>query len=146
MKKSTLSTILTTALFAIIGSFFNCSAVGATEVESSKYDVYCHSRYLDRIGRINRSQTISINGIRNPLYCTFEDKEGAIEDLKLEIPEILTEISSDFKLEEINSDNLEEYKAGLYNLPNENTFSQDTNLQRIKLVTFFDIFENYQKK
>lgn len=145
MKKSTLSTILTTALFAIIGSFFNCSAVGATEVESSKYDVYCHSRYLDRIGRINRSQTILINGIRNPLYCTFEDKEGAIEDLKLEIPEILTEISSDFKLEEINSDNLEEYKAGLYNLPNENTFSQDTNLQRIKLVTFFDIFENYQK-
>ena len=144
MKKVALFTITTVALLAFTESLFYRSAAAA-EKQGGQYDSYCHSQYLDGIGDINRRQKININDIENPIYCTFENDQDALDGLKEKIPEILLEISSRFKLEEINSQNWEEYKDGLYRLPNDSIFAHDINQQRATLVAFFDIFENRQK-
>ena len=68
-----------------------------------------------------------------------------MNNLKKKVPEILLAISSQFRLDEINSQNWEEYRAGLYGLSSDSVFAHDTNQQRATLAAFFDIFENRQK-
>lgn len=145
MKEVALFTITTAAILAFTGSFF-CRSAAAAEKQSGQYDSYCRSRYLDGIGDINRRQKISINSIENPIYCTFENDQDALNNLKKKVPEILLAISSQFRLDEINSQNWEEYRAGLYGLSSDSVFAHDTNQQRATLAAFFDIFENRQKK
>ena len=144
MKEVALFTITTAAILAFTGSFF-CRSAAAAEKQSGQYDSYCRSRYLAGIGDINRRQKISINSIENPIYCTFENDQDALNNLKKKVPEILLAISSQFRLDEINSQNWEEYRAGLYGLSSDSVFAHDTNQQRATLVAFFDIFENRQK-
>lgn len=144
VRKSTLSVSVVAALLAVSGPLF-CRPAAALDTQNNQYDSYCRNPLLEQIGDIDRSQVITINGIENPLYCTFTDAEEALTNIKIEASDILSEISSAFSLEEINANNWEEYFVGLYNLPVESEFAHDTNQQRNKLVAFFDIFENYQK-
>lgn len=144
MRKSTLSVSVVAALLAVSGPLF-CRPATALDAQLNQYDSYCRNPILDQVGDIDRSQTVTINGVENPLYCTFTNSEEALADIKVEAADILSEISSTFSLEEINIDNWEEYYTGLYNLPTESEFAQDANQQRNRLVAFFDIFENYQK-
>lgn len=83
--------------------------------------------------------------MENPLYCTFENNEAALEKLHEAVPEILEEISSEFSLEKLNSTNWEYYKYGALNLPTTSQFSSDNNLQKQTLNEFFDIYENKEK-
>lgn len=144
MNKVTLPLSVTAALLVISGPLF-CHPAAALDTQNNQYDSYCRNPLLEQIGSIDRSQTITVNGIENPLYCTFADRNEALSDIKIEAADILSEISSTFSLEEINANNWEEYFTGLYNLPVESEFAHDTNQQRNKLVAFFDLFENYQK-
>ena len=82
MKKVALFTITTAAILAFTGSFF-CRSAAAAEKQSGQYDSYCRSRYLDGIGDINRRQKISINSIENPIYCTFENDQDALNKVFL---------------------------------------------------------------
>lgn len=144
MRKTTLSISILVALLALSGPFF-CHPAMASNIQSNLYDTYCRTPILEQFGEIDRNQTIIIDNVENPLYCTFENNEAALEKLHEAVPEILEEISSEFSLEKLNSTNWEYYKYGALNLPTTSQFSSDNNLQKQTLNEFFDIYENKEK-
>ncbi len=143
MNKKTLS-IPVAALLAISGSFF-CPSTMALEIKENPYDSYCRTPILEQFGEIDRTQTVTINGIENPLYCTFTDNDAALEKLKDSVPEILSEISEKFSLGELNANNWKSYKYGALSLPETSKFADEANEQRRTLAQFFDIYEDVEK-
>lgn len=142
--------VKTIKLLALIGVvllsetlFFLPTKALATKKESSSPDDYCKPLLLKGIGEIDRNQTVNINGMSNPIYCTFKDKVRAVADLKKKIPEILSEIATSSSLKELSDKNWDEYRIGLQNLPSRNTFADERNIERKTLEQFFDIYENY---
>ena len=99
---------------------------------------HCDSPILKQFGKIDREQTVIIEGKINPLYCTFTDESYALKQLRNRIPNTLNLISSKHSLKEINKSNIVEYKKILNSLSDNSEFFQnDEELQNFK--SFIDI-------
>lgn len=144
MKKSILFTLLTTALLGISGSFFY-NPVKALDTQNNPYDSYCRTPHLEQFGDIDRSQAVIINGIENPLYCTFVDSEAALAKLREIAPDVLLEIANTFSFSELNNENWKDYKYAAKNLPENSEFWSETNEQAKILSEFFDIYEDTER-
>ena len=90
-------------------------------------------------------ETVFINDMPNKLYITFESQSEAIEGIKELIPELLLELASQYNLEELNNSNWIQYEDCMYQYREK---CNDLSLlnQMDELVSFFDIYENYDKK
>lgn len=93
----------------------------------------CQGDFFAQYGDIDAARTIIINGVENPLFCEFVDPSSALNNLKNAESTSLKEIALNYDLEELSSDNWEEYQAASY----------DSGSQT--LVDFFDIYENTKK-
>lgn len=94
---------------------------------------------LKKLGSISVKKVLLINGEENPLFCTFDDPEEAMTNLKNEIPDFLTDLSEKYSLPELNDDSWEEYRSSLVQEKDEvNEISSEMAL----LSSFFDIYEN----
>lgn len=89
-------------------------------------------------------ETVFINDMPNKLYITFESQSEAIESIKELIPELLLELASQYNLEELNNSNWIQYEDCMYQYREK---CNDLSLlnQMDELVSFFDIYENYDK-
>ena len=105
---------------------------------------HCDSPLLKQFGKIDREQTVVIEGKINPLYCTFVDEDYALRQLRSRVPNTLDLISSKHSLKEINKSNIVEYKKILNSLSDNSEFFQnDEELQNLK--SFIDIYEGYNR-
>ena len=105
---------------------------------------HCDSPLLKQFGKIDREQTVVIEGKINPLYCTFADEDYALRQLRSRVPNTLNLISSKHSLKEINKSNIDEYKKILNSLSDNSEFFQnDEELQNFK--SFIDIYEGYNR-
>lgn len=141
MKKTILSTLIITSAIAIPLAGINTSPQKADAI--SKYETYCNSQNLAKLGEIRRTDVIIINGQENPLYCTFSNKDEAIKNLKSLAPNILSYLQAEFKLGPINSENWKEYQTGFISLSATNEILKNEEESGI-LESFFDIYENYE--
>lgn len=89
-------------------------------------------------------EIVFINDMPNKLYITFESQSEAIESIKELIPELLLELASQYNLEELNNSNWIQYEDCMYQYREK---CNDLSLlnQMDELVSFFDIYENYDK-
>jgi hypothetical protein len=138
MKNKRASTAIL-CLLTISGLF--CDPVWASNINNGEEE-YCQTEILNLFGEINREQTITINGVKNPLYCTFVNQDDALAKLRKLASGILSEISSLYGLGEINDNNWEYYQYAALNLPKTSKYYSEDNLQREILADFFDIYEN----
>lgn len=156
MKKSVL-TILT-LLFGI--TYFGVSNISAAELTennnlisgtkiyekstlTSEEESHCASSIFDNIGSITKNKYVKINGVNNPLYCTFTNQNQALENIKLETSNLLTVLSNEYDLDSLNSSNWKEYQSKMnefFTIPTDDY--NESNEEFIKLRAFFDIYEN----
>ncbi len=133
------------AICTLLSGIAYTGQITALEVKSENltmnYGDYCNSSLLDGLGNIVRDSTININGIENPLYCTFDNKNDAIQKLQERIPTILSVIANVYKLESISDKNWEEYRVGMQELLQDDILFESDEEFRI-LSAFFDIYEN----
>lgn len=105
---------------------------------------HCDSPLLKQFGKIDREQTVVIEGKINPLYCTFVNEDYALRQLRSRVPNTLDLISSKYSLKEINKSNIVEYKNILNSLSDDSEFFQNNDeLQNLK--SFIDIYEGYSR-
>lgn len=153
MKKSVL-TILT-LLFGI--TYFGVSNISAAELTennslisgtkiyekntlTSEEESHCASSIFDNIGSITKNKYVKINGVNNPLYCTFTNQNQALENIKLETSNLLTVLSNEYDLDSLNSSNWKEYQSKMnefFTIPTDDY--NESNEEFIKLRAFFDI-------
>lgn len=115
-----------------------------TKVEAKKdYSEYCNSPLLADLGNIKRNEAILIDGVENPLYCTFENRTESLERIQNKVPKILSAIAEKYSLEQINEDNWKSYKDGMYMLLDESKEFGEENIEFKTLRVFFDTYENY---
>lgn len=93
---------------------------------------------------IVEGEIVLINGIPNKLYKTFESQSEAIKQIKKYTPDILLEIADKYNLDELNDSNWMQYEACMYQYQ-EGSIDLNTSNQIDKLVSFFDMYENYDK-
>lgn len=141
MKKSILSTLIIASAIAIPLAGINTSSQKTDAI--NEYETYCNSQNLAKLGEIRRTDTIIINGQENPLYCTFNNKDEAIKNLKSLAPNILSYLQAEYKLAPINPENWQEYRTDFMSLSAKNEILK--NEEEIGyLESFFDIYENYE--
>lgn len=134
----------------VIGGLLLSPPIYATGVEPIGKNLefnntkHCDSPLLKQFGKIDREQTVVIEGKINPLYCTFVDEDYALRQLRSRVPNTLDLISSKHSLKEINKSNIVEYKKILNSLSDNSEFFQnDEELQNLK--SFIDIYEGYNR-
>ncbi|HAB66305.1 MAG TPA: hypothetical protein DCE23_02955 [Firmicutes bacterium] len=150
MKKGILFLGIMCTLISSTGLINQVNALGNTsdiiKAESKKdYKEYCNSLLLDGLGNVKRNEVILINGVENPLYCTFENKTDSLQKIQNKVPKILATIAKRYSLEPINEYNWQSYKDGMFMLLEETEeFGERSEEFRI-LAAFFDVYEDYDK-
>lgn len=117
------------------------------QVDAQKVDSngYCSINYLEGIGKIVPGSKIYLEGVENELYCTFEDGNQAIEDLKKAIPEYLTYLMEKYQLGSLTSENWKLYKNAMYcALEDTEMYNEQSNEYNV-LSSFLDIYEDYDR-
>lgn len=119
----------------------------AQEQENEESNTICNVD--ESIGKINRNNTITINGKKTAIFCTFENQGQALENIKRESKDLLNKIGNKYGFGSINDNNwrqyyevLESYMGVLYD---ENEWTEMLNDQYLKLRSFFDIYENVEE-
>lgn len=123
-------------LFSNIISIMNVDAKEQTEFVIQKENVaYNDTKYLADIDTISIKYSMQIEGEKNLLYPTFDNRESALSNIKKSASSLLERISAENNLDELCQDNWElYYNAVAVYTDNEN---------EIKLLkSFFDIYEN----
>ncbi len=118
------------------------SAMSVTDLEVGGEDKHCSSQSLNKIGEPITFSTITINGEENPLYCTFSNKESALEKFKALVPRLVDLAATVGGLDELSDDNWEEYRRFIgiatTDIETYKDFSDDLLISN----SFFDIYEN----
>lgn len=123
-------------LFSNIISIINVDAKEQTEFVIQKENVaYNDTKYLADIDTISIKYSMQIEGEKNLLYPTFDNRESALSNIKKSASSLLERISAENNLDVLCQDNWElYYNAVAVYTDNEN---------EIKLLkSFFDIYEN----
>lgn len=104
---------------------------------------------LDDIDSISTKEALVINGVQNELYCTFDNRDQAIEDLEDKIPTLLTTLKNNYNLSDLSDLNWEQYreKFMIYcdQLVANNLMTDSIQDEITVLRCFFDIYEGYQR-
>ncbi len=132
------------ALEAVNSTFseYKLEIIEKTELTNENID-HCTSTVLLDISDININRFVNINGIENPLYCTFENQVLALENIKKEASVLLGLLESRYKLSPLSNNNWKLYRIKMlefYTIPTEQY--NESNEDFIKLRAFFDIYEN----
>ena len=80
---------------------------------------------LRGIGSISVKQALMIDGEENDLFCTFDDPDAALSDLKAAIPEYLAFLKETYHLAEISLKNLDVYVEKKYDYEQQLTDAND---------------------
>lgn len=89
--------------------------------------------FFGQYGEIGVTRYITINGVENPLFCEFLNPASALNNFKKLEKASIDDISLKYGLDELSSENWEEYQAAAYESDSR------------ALVDFFDIYENTKK-
>ncbi len=130
-------------LLAII-TIINPSVVKAEEKVKEITGGICNIE--ESIGRVNKNNTIIINGKETEIFCTFENQAIALENIKIESKSFLSKMKDNYRLEELSTKNWNQYFELLHNftgvLYDEGKLTEDLGEEYRKLRRFFDIYEN----
>lgn len=105
-------------------------------VINDEYILFEKSVLLKDIGTISVKKSIIIDGEKNYLFPTFDDKENALKVFKEKANNILTKIKNNNGIAELSDDNWQEYYNLIYSLQGCDEREKDF------VVCFFDIYEN----
>lgn len=157
-KKGIIAFVLSFALFLQASSAFALDShqqpLDATEFASSIQPVSVNIQFntpsnLVGIGTIHIRQAININGVQNNLFCEFDNPDQAIEDLKENIPDLLSALQEQYALQALSSSNWKEYYSNLYqyeqSMIDAQTLTKQTAQELAVLYSFFDIYENTEQ-
>lgn len=136
--------ISSTILVNSVDALSNSTNIVKIEAKND-YSEYCSSPLLKDLGEINRNDAIIINGVENPLYCTFQDKTDSLNRLQSKVPKILSVIKEKYSLDEINENNWKSYRDGMYVLSDVTDEFSEENEEFNILRIFFGIYEDYEK-
>lgn len=114
-------------------AIFQQSSLAIVNDDAAGEEVACQGDFFAQYGDINTARTVTINGVENPLFCEFVDSSQALSNFKNVERESLEEIALKYNLEELSSENWEEYQAASFDLGSQT------------LAGFFDIYENTKK-
>lgn len=120
-------------------SEYKLEIIEKTELTNENIN-HCTSTVLLNISDINNNRFVNINGIENPLYCTFENQVLALENIKKEASVLLGLLESRYKLSPLSNNNWKLYRIKMlefYTIPTEQY--NESNEDFIKLRAFFDI-------
>lgn len=101
----------------------------------------CSNAIIDSLGSVDRSHTIVIDGEVNPLYCTFDDLNTAITNLRNKVPDTIEAIRKVGNLDVMNSENWSGYRDSYEHLLTDK-FHDVSSDDHIWMETFFDIADN----
>lgn len=108
----------------------------------------CDVPLLESIGTINRNNSITVNGVTTSTFCTFENQENALKNIKVESSELLNKIMEKYSFEAITDDNWKQYYDVLENyigtLENEE-YTETIYNQHMQLRAFFDIYGDVER-
>lgn len=135
------------SVFMVVVSMISCifgMTCYASEYEKDELRGNIYENQASKKFSMVEGEIVLINDTSNKLYKTFESQTEAIENIKELIPELLLELASQYNLDELNNSNWIQYEDYMYQYKEECT---DLNLlnQIDKLISFFDIYENYDK-
>ena len=136
------------SVFMVVVSMISCifgMTCYASEYEKDELRGNIYENQTSKKFSMVEGETVFINDMPNKLYITFESQSEAIEGIKELIPELLLELASQYNLEELNNSNWIQYEDCMYQYREK---CNDLSLlnQMDELVSFFDIYENYDKK
>lgn len=135
------------SVFMVVVSMISCifgMTCYASEYEKDELRGNIYENQTSKKFSMVEGETVFINDMPNKLYITFESQSEAIESIKELIPELLLELASQYNLEELNNSNWIQYEDCMYQYREK---CNDLSLlnQMDELVSFFDIYENYDK-
>lgn len=125
-------------------SIFIPNVVKAEEKVQEKTGGICNIE--ESIGKVNKNNTITINGKETEIFCTFENQAMALENIKIESKDFLNKMKDNYGLEELSVKNWNQYFELLHNfagvLYDDGKLTEDLDEEYRKLRRFFDIYEN----
>lgn len=135
------------SVFMVVVSMISCifgMTCYASEYEKDELRGNIYENQTSKKFSMVEGEIVFINDMPNKLYITFESQSEAIESIKELIPELLLELASQYNLEELNNSNWIQYEDCMYQYREK---CNDLSLlnQMDELVSFFDIYENYDK-
>lgn len=99
----------------------------------------CDTPIINEMGGASVKTSITIDGIENPLYCTFNDTDQAIAKVAEKAAHTLDSIAQDNSLPPLNLSNWGTYRE-LYQ--QSDSQSDDSAQEDFWLNSFFDVIEN----
>ena len=100
------------------------------------------SKVLGINAKVSVREWLTVNNEEIPLYCTFEDKDEAIKEIKSIASNLLEKIKNTYELSEFNNENWKDYRDSLNKYIDEKEITDDENIEYSKLMLFFDVYEN----
>ena len=93
--------------------------------------------------QISVNDYIVVDGSVIPLYCTFENKNEAIEEIKQKAETLLNLVKEKYSLsDDLNEENWENYREKVNQYITEYNAESEYFDEYSNLLTFFDIYEN----
>ena len=143
--------ILGTFMVGIVlsGTFLTCGRSLANDF-NNKSSIEFEKIYRNDISQslgidtnISVSEYITINNENIPLYCTFEDKSQALEEIKVKANNLLNKIKDKYSIEEdLNEENWKIYRGKSNQYITECEAEGQDKQEYWDLFGFFDIYEN----
>ena len=104
---------------------------------------------LNEIGRISIKNELTVGGIDNPLFCTFDSPLDAMKNIKSMLSELLSLMEETYDLGELSESTWQTYAEYLYKIRGElndleltDSTKDDLFTDTVTLEAFFDIYEN----
>lgn len=139
--------IITTALSLVALFVGICNTANAVSINGPQYDSYCNSPELEQYGAIDKSASITIDGVINPLYYTFVDANYATSRAKDLAKDAIIVLREYYNLGEFTENNFSSYSnavnAALSNSSDDDF--QAVNSQLIALRSFLEIYSDYSR-
>lgn len=106
---------------------------------------FCANRFLRQIDEIKKNY-LKINGEEIEIFCTFKDKETAIQNIKKEASNALLKMEEVYKLEKFSDETWIYYRDNIENFigkVSDDNIDPDIYNESFLLRSFFDIYENF---
>ena len=86
------------------------------------------SKVLGINAKVSVREWLTVNNEEIPLYCTFEDKDEAIKEIKSIASNLLEKIKNTYELSELNNENWKDYRDSLNKYIDEKEITDDENI------------------
>ena len=134
---------LIAVILGLMAIFISTGHVASAEQVngSGEYNSYCNSSLLDQFGPIDRAETVTIEGVQNPLYCTFADYNYALSRAKDISSDALEVISEKYNLGDFTEDNFTGYAQAVNAALSGDEYGE-LESQLVSLRTFLEIYND----